>query len=91
MSLKYAHAKLKDDDGSTAAAGQTIMTPSLGKAELIARYKVWEEKGLVYDSKSFSENVVVMRDPDDDYALQFLIPAHLMKQFFVGKSKLVFD
>lgn len=91
LSLKYAHAKLKDDDGSTAAAGQTIMTPSLGKAELIARYKVWEEKGLVYDSKSFAENVVVMRDPDDDYALQFLIPAHLMKQFFVGKSKLVFD
>ena len=56
-----------------------------------AASEAWEEKGLVYDSKSFAENVVVMRDPDDDYALQFFIPAHLMKQFFVGKSKLVFD
>ena len=67
------------------------MTPSLGKAELIARYKIWEEKGLVYDSEGFAQNVVVELDPNDEYAMNFLIPAHLIKQFFVSKSKLVFD
>lgn len=90
LALKYPHAKLAPD-GSKFGKGQQVMTPSLGKAELIARYKIWEEKGLVYDSKGFAQNVVVELDPDDEYAMHFLIPAHLIKQFFVSKSKLVFD
>lgn len=90
LALKYAHAKLAPD-GNKFGAGQVIMTPSLGKAELVSRYKFWEEKGLVYDSEGFAEAVVVELDPDDEYAMNFLIPAHLIKQFFVSKSKLVFD
>lgn len=90
LALKYPHAKLAPD-GSKFGKGQQVMTPSLGKAELIARYKIWEEKGLVYDSEGFAQNVVVELDPNDEYAMNFLIPAHLIKQFFVSKSKLVFD
>ena len=90
LASKYAHAKLAPD-GSNFGAGQLVMTPSLGKAELISRYQYWEEKGLVYDSAGFAENLVVELDPNDEYAMNFLIPAHLIKQFFVSKSKLVFD
>lgn len=35
-------------------------------------------------------NLVVCRDPDDDTALEFLIPADLVDQFFIGKSKIQF-
>lgn len=87
---KYAHAKLAPD-GSKFGAGQQVMTPSLGKAELIACYEKWEEAGLVYDSKGFAENLVVELDPNDPYAMNFLIPVHLVKQFFVSKSKIVHD
>ncbi len=64
LALKYPHAKLAPD-GSKFGKGQQVMTPSLGKAELIKCYKVWEEKGLVYDSAGFAENVVVELDPEN--------------------------
>lgn len=90
LALKYPHAKLAPD-GSKFGKGQQVMTPSLGKAELIKCYKIWEEKGLVYDSAGFAENVVVELDPENEYAMNFLIPAHLIKQFFISKSKIVHD
>jgi len=90
MASKYQHAKLADD-GNNFGAGQVVMTPSLGRAELLGRYKVWEEKGLVQNYKDFAENLVVQLDPDDPYAMQFLIPAHLIKQFFISKTKIQFD
>lgn len=90
MATKYPHAKLADD-GNNFGAGQVVMTPSLGRAELLGRYKVWEEKGLVQNYKDFAENLVVQLDPDDPYAMQFLIPAHLIKQFFISKNKIQFD
>ena len=90
MASKYQHAKLADD-GNNFGAGQVVMTPSLGRAELLGRYKVWEEKGLVQNYKDFAENLVVQLDPDDQYAMQFLIPAHLIKQFFISKTKIQFD
>lgn len=90
MAVKYGNAKLADD-GNKFGAGQVVMTPELGKAELLSRYQLWMEKGLVQNYEDFAANVVVQLDPDDAYAMQFLIPAHLIKQFFVGKSKIQFD
>lgn len=89
MAGRYPHSKLADD-GTDFGPGQIIMTPSLGKSEILGRYKYWIEKGLVQDFASFKANVIVIRDPDDDSALQFLIPADLVKQFFIGKSKIQF-
>ena len=67
------------------------MTPKLGEAELLGRYEYWISKGLVQDYATFKANLVVVRDPDDDTALQFLIPADLIDQFFIGKSKILFS
>lgn len=90
LSLSYPHSSLADD-GNEFGPGVTVMTPSLGKGELLGKYKNdWMAKGLVQNFESFKENVVVMRDPDDNTALQFLIPAELVSQFFVGKSLLQF-
>ena len=90
LASKYAHAKLAPD-GSQFGEGQLVMTPSLGKAEIVSRYKMWEKMGLVYDSTGFEENVIVELDPNNQYAMNFFIPAHLIKQFFISKSKIVHD
>lgn len=66
------------------------MTPKLGEAELLSRYEYWISKGLLQDYATFKANLVVARDPDDDTALEFLIPADLIDQFFIGKSKIQF-
>ena len=86
---RYPHAKLADD-GTDFGPGQVIMTPKLGEAELLGRYEYWISKGLVQDYATFKANLVVVRDPDDDTALQFLIPADLIDQFVIGKSKIQF-
>ena len=86
---RYPHAKLADD-GTDFGPGQLLMTPKLGEAELLGRYEYWISKGLVQDYATFKANLVVARDPDDDTALQFLIPADLIDQFFIGKSKIQF-
>ncbi len=86
---RYPHAKLADD-GTDFGPGQVVMTPKLGEAELLGRYEYWISKGLVQDYATFKANLVVCRDPDDDTALEFLIPADLIDQFFIGKSKIQF-
>lgn len=87
---KYPRAKLADD-GNEFGPGQVVMTPKKGKAELLARYKEWMAKGLVQNFELFKQNVVVELDPDDPYALLFLAPANLIKQFFISKTLLQFE
>ena len=89
MAGKYPHAKLADD-GNDYGPDQVIMTPKLGAGELLGRYEYWMSKALVQNYESFKANLVVIRDPDDRTALQFLIPAELISQFFIGKSKIQF-
>lgn len=86
---KYPHAKLADD-GNEYGPGQVVMTPKLGKAEILIRYKFWMSKGLVQNYDEFKANVVVERDPDDSTALNFLIPADLIDQLLICKSKIQF-
>ena len=86
---KYPHAKLADD-GNEYGPGQVVMTPKLGKAELLTRYKYWMSKGLVQNYEAFAANVVVERDPDDNTAMNFLIPADLIDQLLICKSKIQF-
>lgn len=89
MAGKYPHAKLADD-GNEYGPGQVVMTPKLGKAEILTRYKYWMSKGLVQNYEEFKANVVVERDPDDSTALNFLIPADLIDQLLICKSKIQF-
>jgi len=90
QSGKYPRAKLADD-GNEFGPGQVVMTPKKGKAELLSRYKEWMAKGLAQNFELFKQNVVVELDSDDPYALLFLAPANLIKQFFISKTLLQFE
>lgn len=89
LSNRYPHAKLADD-GNEYGPGQVVMTPSIGKAELLTRYRYWMDKGLVQNYEGFANNLVVERDPSDETAMNFLIPADLIDQLLICKSKIQF-
>ena len=49
---KHPRHKLAND-GTRYGAGQAVITPKVGKAEAIARFRVWEEQGLVENIDQF--------------------------------------
>lgn len=87
---RYPHAKL-GNDGDDYGPGQTIMTEKLAKAEILGRFQYWLSKGLVQDYDGFKKAVVTQRDPDDSTAMMWLVPADLMDQFLIGKTKFQFS
>lgn len=86
---KYPRHKL-GDDGKLYGAGQAIMTPSLGKAEAIARFRMWEEKGLVENADAFAESLIVERNASDVNRLDFMLSPDLMNQLIVSGVQIKF-
>lgn len=89
MSTKYPHAKL-GNDGDEYGAGQVVMTPKKGKAEALARFKYWMEKGLVQNYEDFKANLIVERNSASKTRLDFLLPVTLMNQLFTCASLVQF-
>lgn len=54
---KYPRHKLAAD-GTQFAAGQTIVTPNLIKAELLALYRELEERGIVQEFADYKKSVI---------------------------------
>lgn len=79
---KYPRHKLADD-GTRFGPGQKVMTPKLMKAELIARFSLWEEAGLVEDFDTFKVKLIVERDGSDRDRLNALIPPDIINGFRV--------
>jgi phage tail sheath gpL-like len=46
IETKYSRAKLADD-GTNFGAGNQVITPKIGKAEAVAKFRQWEAQGLV--------------------------------------------
>jgi len=86
---KYPRHKLADD-GNNFGVGQPIITPKVGKAEAVARARVWEEIGLVENVDTFAANVICERNPSDRNRLDWLLPPDLVNQFVVGGVKIQF-
>lgn len=86
---KYPRHKL-GDDGTRFGPGQKVMTPKLAKAELIARFDLWEEAGLVQDRASFVKNLVTERSTSDRDRLNALIPPTCINQLRVFAGLLQF-
>ena len=76
---KYPRVKLAND-GTRYGSGQAIMTPKLGKAEAIARFRLWEEQGLVEGAEQFKDQLIVERNSQDPNRLDFLMPTDLVNQ-----------
>lgn len=82
MMVKYPRHKL-GDDGTRYGPGQAIMTPMLGKTEAIARFRVWEELGLVEGADQFKRDIIVQRNSGDVNRLDMMLPPNLMNQLMI--------
>lgn len=60
---KFPRHKLAND-GTNFASGQAVITPNIAKAEIVALYRELERLGIVEDTDSFTESLVVVRNPD---------------------------
>lgn len=79
---KYPRHKLASDS-TRVGAGQAIMTPKLARAEAIAKFRQWEEMGLVENVDQFKRDLIVERNATDVNRLDFMLPPDLMNQLRV--------
>lgn len=86
---KYPRAKLADD-GVRAAPGQSIMTPKIGKAEAMAKFRQWEGLGLVENFDQFKADLVVVRSESNPDRMDWTLGPDLVNQFRVGGSTIEF-
>jgi phage tail sheath gpL-like len=77
MKTRYPRYKLADD-GTAFARSEKVVTPSVIRATLIARFKLWEEKGLVENITQFKNDLIVERDAEDRGRLNALIPPDIV-------------
>lgn len=89
MSNKYPRHKLADD-GTKFGPGQPVMTPKLGKAEAIARFRYWEEKGLVENIDQFIEELICERNVSDRTRMDWKLPPDLMNQLRIMGTQIAF-
>ena len=80
---KYARAKLADD-GTNFGAGQQFITPKIGKAEAISKFRQWESLGLVENATQFITDLICERNESDPNRLDWILPPDLVNQFRVG-------
>lgn len=86
---KYPRHKLADDN-ARFGAGQPVMTPKVGKAEAIARARLWEEMGLVENVDAFAQQIICERNLRDRNRLDWMLPPDLVNQFCVGGVQIGF-
>jgi len=86
---KYPRHKLAND-GTRYGVGQAIITPKVGKAEAIARFRVWETQGLVENIDQFKADLICERNAADPNRLDWMLPPDLVNQFRVGGVQIGF-
>jgi phage tail sheath gpL-like len=83
MLTKFPRHKLAND-GTRFGAGQAIITPLIGKAEAVAKFRSWEELGLAEGAEQFKRDLIVERNASDPNRLDFLLPPDLVNQLRVS-------
>jgi len=89
ISSKYGRHKLAND-GTRFGAGQAIVTPNVIKAEFIALFREWEEKGLVEGFDQFKADLIVERNVSNPNRVDVLLPPDLVNQLIVVGTKIQF-
>ena len=79
ITSKFPRMKL-GADGGRYAAGSGVVTPSTIKSELIANYGELEEDGMVQDSTTFAQALIVEQDSTNPNRVNVLWPAELIDQ-----------
>lgn len=86
---KYPRHKLAND-GARYGAGQPIITPKIGKAEAVAKFRQWEDMGLVENAAQFKRDLICERNPNDPNRLDWVLPPDLINNFMVGGTQIAF-
>lgn len=86
---KYPRHKLAND-GTRYGAGQAIITPKVGKAEAVARFRLWEDMGLVENADQFKRDLICERNVADPNRLDWLLSPDIINNFVVGGVKIAF-
>ncbi len=79
---KFGRSKLMDD-ADELPTGQDIVTPSIMKAECIAVFRGWQDKGLVENIDQFIEDLSVVRSTEDPNRLDVLLSPDLVNSLLV--------
>lgn len=86
MGRKYPRHKAAND-GVRLAPGQKVVTPKTIKAEAVAKFEQWEEKGLTEGSKQFKESLSVVRTGD---RFDLVMSPDLVNQFRILGTTIAF-
>ena len=86
---KYPRHKL-GNDGTRYRDGQPVMTPSLGRAEALARFRYWEELALVEAPEDFKRGLIVERNPRNANRLDWRIRPDLINQLRITGTQIAF-
>lgn len=86
---KYPRHKLADD-GTRFGDGQAVVTPNVIKAEAIAKFRDWEDLGLVEGIEQYKRDLVVERSETDPNRLNVLCPPDLVNGLRVVATKIQF-
>jgi phage tail sheath gpL-like len=89
VTSKYNRHKLAND-GTRFNPGQKIVTPSIIKAEAIAKFRYWEGRGLVENFEQFVEELIVERNTDNPNRLDVLMPPDLVNQLNIVGTQFQF-
>lgn len=87
--VKYPRHKLADD-GNRFGQGQAVMTPQVGRAEAIVKFRDWEELGLVENFDQFAAELIVERSATDRNRLDFLLPPDIINQLITVGAQISF-
>jgi phage tail sheath gpL-like len=74
---KFARFKIAKD-GTKYGAGNSIVTPSAIKAELVSLYSTWITRGLAQDAEGYENEIIVEIDAIDPNRLNVLMPPRLV-------------
>lgn len=89
IGLRYPRHKLAND-GTAFARGQAVVTPKTLKADIVARFRQWEEAGLAEGIDQFKADLIVERDPNDPNRVNALVPPDIVNQLRVFAGLLQF-
>lgn len=89
VALKFPRHKLADD-GTAFSRGQAVVTPNTIRAELIARFRQWEDAGLAENIDQFKADLIVERDANDPNRINALVPPDLVNQLRVFAGQIQF-
>lgn len=79
---KYPRHKLAtDEDAADYGEGQPIMTPNVGKGELLDLYRDFMTNGWVQDYQGYAESFAVNIDPDNKSRLNVIDSPKLVGQY----------